>query len=832
MKYIKLLLTLLILTLSLNTKGGVDVLFDYNDVWKYVSDGTCFNTSQWRSKYPTYNDQMWLSGPSPLGYLGSNNFGTDAYDTLKIATVFTPYNKTYYLRKNFVISDINYYTGYNLKFIRNNGIVIYINGTQVYKDNNLPETVTCNTLANSRNNAYTEITLPISKNLITNGFNTIAIELHNFESGTVTENSNVWFQGKLLGTNTSSVPTLTRGPYMVCPYTNIKFNTNTFRSFNTIQWRTDIPCRGRVAVSTSPLLTNPNILDETTAVTDHSLLIGNLIPYTKYYYSVGYVDNTGANVTQYDSTKNFFYTPPPSIGNQSWSTTRFWITGDVGFVSSSTPGGSIQDGMKSAFLNYCLANNLNNAANPIHAWIWLGDNAYSDGTDIEYQSQTFNPLRDELSYLPLLPSPGNHDYYSAPNRRYPCDFLVNGVSVCDSVPYYKIFSIPEQHQGILAGTTKTERYWSQDYGMVHFISLDSYGEQTQSTNLNTRMLTWLQSDLQSVVNDTNVKFIVAFWHHPPYTKGTHNSETSSTLSEMRNNVLPILEKYGVDLVLCGHSHIYERSKFVKGHFKYENILPSDPRSSAVGKNNPATGRELDFKPYRETTNNNTTVYGPYPNSNEVQMVNNTPPSNMYYIKGFPRITNTPVTMNGTVYVVTGNASQTNNITQSRTYTIGPHEIIRKSLTNGVATLTINTTSSFAPSVGTRITVSGVDATFNGNYVLTAKSSSSPYTVSYAKPNVGNVTSTSVSPSGTLTSEEGWPHNVMEYSFNGQYPGTPTGRVSGGSCLMTVNRVLYAGGVYYRLNLKHIQYKGNGTSVGNNNYDVTDEFTIEKGRNVY
>jgi hypothetical protein len=76
------------------------------------------------------------------------------------------------------------------------------------------------------------------------------------------------------------------------------------------------------------------------------------------------------------------------------------------------------------------------------------------------------------------------------------------------------------------------------------------------------MHTWLAADLAS----TNQDWIVAFWHHPPYTKGSHDSDTESKLIDMRTNFLPLLEAGGVDLVLSGHSHSFERSFLIDGHY--------------------------------------------------------------------------------------------------------------------------------------------------------------------------------------------------------------------------------------------------------------------------
>jgi hypothetical protein len=68
---------------------------------------------------------------------------------------------------------------------------------------------------------------------------------------------------------------------------------------------------------------------------------------------------------------------------------------------------------------------------------------------------------------------------------------------------------------------------------------------------------------------TNQTWKIAYWHAPPYTKGSHNSDDpfiSGMMAPMRQNYVPILEEYDVDLVLCGHSHNYERSKLIQGHY--------------------------------------------------------------------------------------------------------------------------------------------------------------------------------------------------------------------------------------------------------------------------
>jgi hypothetical protein len=142
---------------------------------------------------------------------------------------------------------------------------------------------------------------------------------------------------------------------------------------------------------------------------------------------------------------------------------------------------------------------------------------------------------------------GNHDGHTAD-------------SLAQTGPYYSIFTFPTSGEagGLASGT---EAYYSFDYGNIHFICLESYQVPGNGTAFTT-MKNWLTND----VNSTAREWIIAFWHHPPYTKGSHNSDSESQLVKMRTDVNPILEAAGVDLVLSGHSHSYERSYLIDGHY--------------------------------------------------------------------------------------------------------------------------------------------------------------------------------------------------------------------------------------------------------------------------
>jgi hypothetical protein len=143
----------------------------------------------------------------------------------------------------------------------------------------------------------------------------------------------------------------------------------------------------------------------------------------------------------------------------------------------------------------------------------------------------------------------------------------------DTYPYFDIYTLPTAGEagGVASGT---EHYYSFDHGNIHFISLDSMtanrsvDDPGTPANEDGPMAAWLRNDLQS----TTATWIIAFFHHPPYTKGSHNSDTESEHIQMRQNFLPILEAGGVDLTLGGHSHIYERSLLIDSHYGFSGTL--------------------------------------------------------------------------------------------------------------------------------------------------------------------------------------------------------------------------------------------------------------------
>ena len=292
----------------------------------------------------------------------------------------------------------------------------------------------------------------------------------------------------------------------------------------TIHWRTLLPGTASVRYGT----TSGNLSSEeigTVGLIDHSVTLNDLEPLTTYYYQILVNDSV------LEGTEFQYFTTAPSLGSKS--DLHFWVIGDAG------TGNAQQNKVLQSYLDYP------NKVNP-NLVLMLGDNAYYTGLDVEYTQNLYGVYEDLYSQVAFFTVFGNHDSYSTN-------------PLTETGAYFSNFDIPTE--GELGGEPSgTEAYYSFNYANVHFISLD--GNMIQDILHPGEMAAWLEKDLQQNTQD----WTIAMWHHPPYTKGSHDSDTESELIYMREIINPILEEYGVDLGLGGHSHNYERTFLIKGHY--------------------------------------------------------------------------------------------------------------------------------------------------------------------------------------------------------------------------------------------------------------------------
>lgn len=300
-----------------------------------------------------------------------------------------------------------------------------------------------------------------------------------------------------------------------------------------IRWRTDQASDSRVVYGSSPA-TLVNSVEDGALTTEHEIRVGGLTPDTTYFYAVG----TSTHILSGGDASYYFTTSPASGTNKA---TRIWVLGDQGLASADAM--QVRDAYH-AFTGQRATD----------LWLMLGDNAYYYGTDAEFQWAVFDKHAGLLRQSVLWPAFGNHDGYSA-----------NGAT--QTGPYFDVFTLPTNGEagGVPSGT---EAYYSFDYGNIHVVVLDSEDAIVDNP---AAMLDWLAADL----DETDEGWIIALWHHAPYSKGSHDSDGEDKMVRMRARALPILEDHGVDLVLAGHSHAYERSFLLDGHYGVSSTLTSD-----------------------------------------------------------------------------------------------------------------------------------------------------------------------------------------------------------------------------------------------------------------
>jgi hypothetical protein len=161
---------------------------------------------------------------------------------------------------------------------------------------------------------------------------------------------------------------------------------------------------------------------------------------------------------------------------------------------------------------------------PIDFVLHVGDVAYPTGTIERYEIVFFDMYAELLPSIPFFTAIGDHDHEAD-----------------EAAPYLEVFRLPDEG-------APTERYYSFDWGDVHVVVLDANGRDPLQTD-------WLDHDLGATAQPW--KIVVA--PVPLYSSGFHGS-----YEEFRSLFEPIFQRHGVQLVLSGDDHDYERTVPIGG----------------------------------------------------------------------------------------------------------------------------------------------------------------------------------------------------------------------------------------------------------------------------
>ncbi len=482
------------------------------DVWRYRI-GSSEPPAGWSTL--AFDDSGWLQGATEFGF-GERDEATN------VESVYG-HRWAVYTRRSFTVSDPAAVAYLVLKINYDDGFVAYLNGVEVARRNlGSPGTpVYYNTLATAEREGgpYESIDLTAYIGNLVAGTNVLAVQVHNRSSGS----TDLSLTPELYWDEQNDVHLL-RTPYLQM------MGTDTV----TIVWTTKEAGPSEVhygldqnlgsvaaAASTFKSVSAPAPYDQ---YYQHEAILSGLQPATQYYYSIytqGY---------QLALPEIMYFRTNPASGPEMCQF-NFAAIGDSGINASESH----------LALDQAVARGFDFA-------VHMGDLAYYNGKYEELEINHFQLFEDILSNQMVWTVPGDHE------------LVTNG-----GAPYRDVFVLPRQ----ALREQDQERYYSFNYGNAHFIMLDDNYPFVQEIEMgdNLRMDDWLIADLEA--DDHFWKIVVI--HEPAPGRISDTRSHTTQIAILRD----IFETYGVDLVLTGHDHLYERTYPIKGDEEGEPVIDEE-----------------------------------------------------------------------------------------------------------------------------------------------------------------------------------------------------------------------------------------------------------------
>ena len=433
---------------------------------------------------PDFDDANWAAGPAQLGYGDS-----DEPCTTVVSYGPNPNDKyiTTYFRHAFDVTDAATFQSLIINILRDDGAVVYLNGQEIARTNMPAGAITYTTTASVAIGDSAEDTfneLLYEATDLAEGANVLAVEIH---QANITS-SDISFDLELIG-STQPIDPMRKGPYLIYPGTN----TNMTVLWQFIGWRSCLLEWGD-DLSYSLGSVNPT---EYGPDHQHQHTITNLDPETLYYYRV--------TVDTYQYTGSFLAAPDDNA-----QCTKFLAYGDT--RTNPTDHDSVCAEMIAA---YTAEPEYQGMLLHVGDWVAAGDDE-ADWTN-EFFNRSMPSVTELQANVPLNGCMGNHEQTGAVYKKY--------------YPYPYV-----------AG-----RYWSFDYGPVHFAVVDQYTDYSPGS----AQLLWLEDDLATTTKKW--KFLV--FHEPGWSAGSHGNSVA-----VQTRIQPLCETYGVNVVFAGHNHYYARAQ--------------------------------------------------------------------------------------------------------------------------------------------------------------------------------------------------------------------------------------------------------------------------------
>ena len=487
--------------------------------WKYldnnVDPGTETDRYAWTKA--DYNDSEWKSEAGKFGAKKGKleDLGDGFVPTVLLNHYINGVNgddiPAFFFRTTVNISNLDDFSSLSGKLYYDDAAIVYINGVKVASFDE-PEGGFESNMSYGGSNASNpkegviSLTKEQLKDVIKTGQNTIAVELHQGRASS----SDIYFEFNNLQVDYGQEETTVEQKAL-----NLTIGEDETRM--NLTWYANTNTSGTVQLAKAGAMINGEFPSQFTTVEAtnnqandkgfyyNQATLANLEENTKYVYRVVNGDQVSKiydfTTKDFDGSYNFIFAGDPQIGAS-------------GSASKDTEGWdkTLSDSINKFNPNFILSagDQVNTASD---------ENQYSGYLDHE-----------ELTSVPQATTIGNHD--------------------SSSNAYTQHFNLPNE-------TAKGETAAGTDYWYVY--------NNTLFMNINTNNTSTAEHKAfmkEAIKENQDVRWKVVVFHHSVYSVASHSVESS--ILKRREELTPVFDDLGIDVVLMGHDHVYVRSNMMKG----------------------------------------------------------------------------------------------------------------------------------------------------------------------------------------------------------------------------------------------------------------------------
>lgn len=532
------MIALLLLVSAMSTFAN-EIIIPAGSSWRYLDNGSNQGTS-WRSS--SFSDTSWASGNAELGY------GDGDETTVVNGGSSSNRHITTYFRKTISGFNTALFSSYALKVKRDDGIVIYVNGTEVYRNNMPAGTISYSTVAssNASDDGKDFISATIESSAFLSGNNTIAVEIHQRSK----TSADISFDLELAGVVIAN-PNINEVIYQWS-------GAITPTSATVVAKMTSASTTCKLLVSTSSTLANPLFSANATVSSTNNnmakMTITGLNPNTTYFYAIqsnNVIDNSPDDIGKFITPVNGAFTYKFTVGSCAVNSNHQVYN----LMTSKAPLFHLSTG-DIHYANPNSATNIN-----VHR--------------LPYEQNMLSqaPSRNFFINTPLAHIWDDHDYCGNNSSGSSVGRTNARLSYQEYVPHYPL----------ALGSGNVAIYQSFTIGRVHFVLSDLRSERSGGTIMSTTQKAWFKNQcLFARDNNLIIAWVsgVSFGGNSSDNWGGFTAEKTELSNFFRDNNIKNM------FILSGDAHMLAIDNGSNHDFSTGSNNPNDyPVFQAAGINN-------------------------------------------------------------------------------------------------------------------------------------------------------------------------------------------------------------------------------------------------------